>query len=443
MALLQRLINYGTSDLQGDTIASNITASKFIKHGSSNDSVLLGGGASSTISLGGGLIGDSTYDSSTGKLCINTSLNNDEFSSIFNPFDTFNKQYTDIYNNLLYRADLRHNVTITNSNNNISASELFNLNYETYLKIDKDETCVIDIKLTSDIVYSYGYVVISFYYDGIPDNVTVQFYAKNNNNTYNWYNIDRYKNTHADTPNKYNINDNILVFKNTDIYFTSEIKITIVGKENASINMYDTALSQIAFYGIRMTLEQSPILSKYLDLNIPYLNIYAKSYKVNNGKATQFLKADGTIDSNTYSLLKHTHYIGTSPVQETAKTQNLTGIDTLTCGNITCTSISETSDIRKKTDIHKLNINLSLLDNIYPYSYFYKDDNLKIPHIGLIAQDIEKYFPEIVHTNKDDGYKSIEYSKIGVLTLGICKNLYDEIKYLKDEIKNLKNKETI
>ena len=44
MAQLLRLINKGTSDLQGDTTAANITATKYYKKNSSNSEVILGGG---------------------------------------------------------------------------------------------------------------------------------------------------------------------------------------------------------------------------------------------------------------------------------------------------------------------------------------------------------------------------------------------------------------
>jgi hypothetical protein len=46
--------------------------------------------------------------------------------------------------------------------------------------------------------------------------------------------------------------------------------------------------------------------------------------------------------------------------------------------------------------------------------------------IGLIAQEVEKLFPELVATNKD-GYKSIDYSKISVLLIQAIKKQQNEI----------------
>lgn len=44
MAILQKLLNWGDSDLRGNTSASAITATRYYKRNSSNSDVLLGGG---------------------------------------------------------------------------------------------------------------------------------------------------------------------------------------------------------------------------------------------------------------------------------------------------------------------------------------------------------------------------------------------------------------
>jgi hypothetical protein len=58
--------------------------------------------------------------------------------------------------------------------------------------------------------------------------------------------------------------------------------------------------------------------------------------------------------------------------------------------------------------------------------------------IGLIAQEVEKLFPELVATNQD-GYKSIDYSKISVLLLQAMKEQQDEIEKQSDEINQIKS----
>jgi hypothetical protein len=52
--------------------------------------------------------------------------------------------------------------------------------------------------------------------------------------------------------------------------------------------------------------------------------------------------------------------------------------------------------------------------------------------IGVIAQEIEKIFPEVV-TTRDNGYKAVKYEKLVAF-------LIQAIKELKTEVDNLKNK---
>lgn len=47
------------------------------------------------------------------------------------------------------------------------------------------------------------------------------------------------------------------------------------------------------------------------------------------------------------------------------------------------------------------------------------------PQIGLIAQEVEKIFPQLVSTD-DNGFKSIAYDKLSVLLLEAVKELKAE-----------------
>ena len=65
--------------------------------------------------------------------------------------------------------------------------------------------------------------------------------------------------------------------------------------------------------------------------------------------------------------------------------------------------------------------------------------------IGVIAQDIEKYYPELVKTDAN-GYKSVDYSKLSVVLLEAIKEqqkLIDDLKnsnsVLKSEVQNNKS----
>lgn len=437
MAQLLKLINYGTSDLRDNTTATTITANNFIKRGVSNDEILLGGGSSSSINIRGALNGYAYYDNG---FKLDLYVNSGEYSSLFNSHDHFGNMMTDVNNNLLYRADLRYKVTVTNFNSS-NPDILFSLNYDKYNSnaINAGEIGEILIDLEDKFVtYSYGVFVITFYGEGhVPENVTLEMRTKNNTSEFTWKSIQRTTTLHDGVkPKGVNIEkDTQWVFANYTNYNCNGYRITITAQSSI-----DVWLTQICFYGQRMSLSQSPLLTKYLDLDIPYLNVTAKSLSIDGGTSSQFLKANGSLDSNSYSLSSHAHYIGTTKVQSSSVTQNLTGIGTISCGGITCTSITETSDVRKKENIQNLNIETyAVLDKINTYKYTYKDDTLKTARIGLIAQEVEEYFPEIVHTQKD-GYKTIEYSKLGVLALDALKTLKHEIIKLNNRIKILESK---
>ena len=105
---------------------------------------------------------------------------------------------------------------------------------------------------------------------------------------------------------------------------------------------------------------------------------------------------------------------------------------TITSSGITATAFYQTSDSRKKNIISLLDENRcsDFINNINFVEFTFKDDKDKNKHIGVVAQDVEEYFPELVISNKD-GFKSVDYSKLGVIAI-------QEIKELKKEIKELR-----
>ena len=59
-------------------------------------------------------------------------------------------------------------------------------------------------------------------------------------------------------------------------------------------------------------------------------------------------------------------------------------------------------------------------------------------NLGLIAQDVEKVFPELVSTNEDTGLKSIQYSNLVAPLIEAVKEQQSQIEELKREIEKLK-----
>lgn len=113
-------------------------------------------------------------------------------------------------------------------------------------------------------------------------------------------------------------------------------------------------------------------------------------------------------------------------------------IDSLveTTTSITAQAFYQTSDYRKKDILESLHPKtcLDMCANIDVVKFNYKDDEQHKERIGVIAQDIEQYFPEVVNTDYD-GYKSVDYSKLSVIAIRAIKQLKDEIEELRKLIK--------
>jgi hypothetical protein len=73
-------------------------------------------------------------------------------------------------------------------------------------------------------------------------------------------------------------------------------------------------------------------------------------------------------------------------------------------------------------------------ENLNKYDYFKRKGRLHT--IGLIAQDVRKYYPEVVNMG-DDGYYSVEYNKLNAVLVEAIKSQQIFIEEIKDELKLL------
>lgn len=86
-------------------------------------------------------------------------------------------------------------------------------------------------------------------------------------------------------------------------------------------------------------------------------------------------------------------------------------------GRLKTTGINETSDIRLKKNVLAIDNALAKVQQLRGVSYEWRVDEFKDkgldtrPQIGLIAQEVEKIFPQLVGTD-NAGFKSVEYSKV-------------------------------
>lgn len=100
-------------------------------------------------------------------------------------------------------------------------------------------------------------------------------------------------------------------------------------------------------------------------------------------------------------------------------------------------SINNPSDINLKENIEKLNVNTEDFNKLNPVSFKFKDDDQNKKHFGLIAQELETLYPELV-INSEIGFKTVNYIEMIPILLSQMKNMQEEIEKLKEEIKEIK-----
>jgi hypothetical protein len=88
------------------------------------------------------------------------------------------------------------------------------------------------------------------------------------------------------------------------------------------------------------------------------------------------------------------------------------------------------SDLRLKRNLSSLSNSLTKLSDLNGYHYFWKDSTLdQTLQTGLIAQEVETHFPELVKTD-DKGFKSVNYT-------GLIPHLIESVKELKASVEYL------
>jgi hypothetical protein len=128
-------------------------------------------------------------------------------------------------------------------------------------------------------------------------------------------------------------------------------------------------------------------------------------------------------------------------------------------GRLKTMGINELSDIRYKKNILILTNALQNIQKLRGVTYDWKIDqfpnkNFEAKHqIGLIAQELEMVYPELVNTD-NEGYKSVDYSKLVAVLIEAVKeqqlqinllnneldNFYSEMNYLKTSILEINSK---
>jgi len=186
------------------------------------------------------------------------------------------------------------------------------------------------------------------------------------------------------------------------------------------------------------------------DLNFVGI-ITATSFVKSGGTSSQFLKADGSVDTSTYL----TSYSETSTLNDVLTRGNVSGIgisvgistfsgnvfvgsgvvitsnDISVAGIVTATDFNSTSDQNLKTNIQTVHNALGIVEHLRGVRFDWKKDHK--PSLGVIAQELEEVLPELV---SDTDPKTVNYNGlIGVLIEAI-KELSEEVQELKSQLNN-------
>ena len=102
-------------------------------------------------------------------------------------------------------------------------------------------------------------------------------------------------------------------------------------------------------------------------------------------------------------------------------------------------TLSQNSDMRLKTVVSPITDVLKAISTFNVFRYKYNNDKLGRVRIGMSAQQVKIYYPELVFT-ESDGYYSMDYVSMSAVLVGGMKELYNRFKPVESEVKILKNK---
>ena len=97
----------------------------------------------------------------------------------------------------------------------------------------------------------------------------------------------------------------------------------------------------------------------------------------------------------------------------------------------------ESSDERLKKVVDTIKVNLDDLTKLRKIYYLWNNTPEDGRQLGMIAQDVQKLYPELVSVDKETGYLSLAYDKLSVIALEAIDTLYEEYKQLKERINEL------
>lgn len=102
-------------------------------------------------------------------------------------------------------------------------------------------------------------------------------------------------------------------------------------------------------------------------------------------------------------------------------------------------TLSQNSDMRLKTVVSPITDVLKAISTFNVFRYKYNDDKLGRVRIGMSAQQVKIYYPELVFT-ESDGYYSMDYVSMSAVLVGGIKELYTRFLPVENKVKALESR---
>ena len=230
-----------------------------------------------------------------------------------------------------------------------------------------------------------------------------------------------------------------LSIRGNDIVFNSQLPF-IVDSDSGTFTMYDPDSSRNSPHPINSI--NTPAITCYIyrgeygNFLGPYSTILPQI--VNDISGIKHAPVADTIWQRNADLSNNIYFrggpviVGNNVASDQALSFEVNGSALIQ--RLVTRSMATLSDIRLKENIHVLPTNKDILDlQCYRYNYKTTPD---IEEVGVIAQEVEKVVPHIIQTN--DGIKSVQYDRFGVMLLPIIKEQQQRIETLESEMSSLK-----
>lgn len=102
-------------------------------------------------------------------------------------------------------------------------------------------------------------------------------------------------------------------------------------------------------------------------------------------------------------------------------------------------TLSQNSDMRLKTVLSPITDVLKAISTFNVFRYKYNNDKLGRVRIGMSAQQVKIYYPELVFT-ESDGYYSMDYVSMSAVLVGGMQELYTRFLPVEDKVKTLESR---